>query len=45
MKLPIDSYALITSRGVVGRKFVNISPGSGTKLILYNNSPNRVHTS
>ncbi|WP_395462965.1 outer membrane lipid asymmetry maintenance protein MlaD [Wolbachia endosymbiont of Cantharis cryptica] len=34
IKLPIDSSALITSSGVVGSKFVNISPGSGTKLIL-----------
>ncbi|WCR58803.1 MAG: putative phospholipid ABC transporter-binding protein MlaD [Wolbachia endosymbiont of Ctenocephalides felis wCfeF] len=33
IKLPIDSSALITSSGVVGSKFVNISPGSGTKLI------------
>ncbi|OWZ24965.1 outer membrane lipid asymmetry maintenance protein MlaD [Wolbachia endosymbiont of Wuchereria bancrofti] len=34
IKLPIDSSALITSSGVVGSKFVNISPGSGIKLIL-----------
>jgi phospholipid/cholesterol/gamma-HCH transport system substrate-binding protein len=31
--LPIDSSAVITSSGVVGSRFVNISPGSGTKLI------------
>lgn len=36
IKLPIDSSALITSSGVVGSKFVNISPGSDTKLILNN---------
>ncbi|MGL9717344.1 MAG: outer membrane lipid asymmetry maintenance protein MlaD [Wolbachia sp.] len=33
IKLPVDSSALITSSGVVGSKFVNISPGSGAKLI------------
>ncbi|GFR24546.1 mgtE_N domain-containing protein [Trichonephila clavata] len=35
IKLPIDSSALITSSGVVGSKFVNISPGSDIKLILH----------
>ncbi|QOD38596.1 outer membrane lipid asymmetry maintenance protein MlaD, partial [Candidatus Wolbachia massiliensis] len=35
IKLPIDSSALITSSGVVGSKFVNISPGAGTKLTSY----------
>jgi phospholipid/cholesterol/gamma-HCH transport system substrate-binding protein len=34
IKLPIDSSALITSSGVISGKFVNISPGSDTKLIL-----------
>ncbi|MDR2832062.1 MAG: outer membrane lipid asymmetry maintenance protein MlaD [Rickettsiales bacterium] len=34
IKLPTDSSALITSSGVVGSKFVDISPGSDTKLIL-----------
>ncbi|MDM8335142.1 outer membrane lipid asymmetry maintenance protein MlaD [Wolbachia pipientis] len=33
IKLPIDSSALITSSGVISGKFVNISPGSGAKLI------------
>ncbi|MGL9778917.1 outer membrane lipid asymmetry maintenance protein MlaD [Wolbachia pipientis] len=35
IKLPVDSSALITSSGVVGSKFVNISPGSDIKLILH----------
>ncbi|MDD9331714.1 MAG: outer membrane lipid asymmetry maintenance protein MlaD [Wolbachia sp.] len=34
IKLSIDSSAAITSSGVVGSKFVNISPGSDIKLIL-----------
>ncbi|MGL9726343.1 MAG: outer membrane lipid asymmetry maintenance protein MlaD [Wolbachia sp.] len=33
IKLPVDSSALITSSGVVSSKFVNISPGSDSKLI------------
>ncbi|WCR57809.1 outer membrane lipid asymmetry maintenance protein MlaD [Wolbachia endosymbiont of Ctenocephalides felis wCfeJ] len=33
IKLPVDSSALITSSGVIGSKFINISPGSGVKLI------------
>ncbi|WP_225538479.1 MlaD family protein [Wolbachia endosymbiont of Mansonella perstans] len=33
IKLPIDSSTLITSSGVIGSKFVSVSPGSGTKLI------------
>lgn len=33
IKLPIDSSALITSSGVVSSKFINISPGSDSKLI------------
>ncbi|OAM06404.1 MAG: outer membrane lipid asymmetry maintenance protein MlaD [Wolbachia endosymbiont of Dactylopius coccus] len=35
IKLPIDSSALIASSGVVGSKFVNISPGSDLKLISH----------
>ncbi|WP_068652051.1 outer membrane lipid asymmetry maintenance protein MlaD [Wolbachia endosymbiont of Trichogramma pretiosum] len=35
IKLPIDSSALISSSGVVGSKFVNISPGADPKLISH----------
>ena len=35
IKLPVDSSALITSSGVVGSKFVNISPGADPKLISH----------
>ncbi|WP_264337759.1 outer membrane lipid asymmetry maintenance protein MlaD [Wolbachia endosymbiont (group B) of Dolichovespula media] len=35
IKLPIDSSALIASSGVVGSKFVNISPGADPKLISH----------
>lgn len=34
IKLPTDSSALITSSGVMGSKFVNISPGADIKLIV-----------
>ena len=35
IKLTVDSSALITSNGVVGSKFVNISPGADPKLISH----------
>ncbi|MGL9682253.1 MAG: MlaD family protein [Wolbachia sp.] len=34
IKLPIDGSALLTSSGVVSSKFINISSGLSTKLIL-----------
>ncbi|WP_168464487.1 outer membrane lipid asymmetry maintenance protein MlaD [Wolbachia endosymbiont of Ctenocephalides felis wCfeT] len=34
IKLPADSSALVTSSGIIGSKFINISPGSDAKLIL-----------
>ncbi|MFL3876530.1 outer membrane lipid asymmetry maintenance protein MlaD [Wolbachia endosymbiont of Trichogramma kaykai] len=35
IKLPIDSSALISSSGVFGSKFINISPGADPKLISH----------
>lgn len=34
IKLSIDSAANIASNGVIGSKFINVSPGSDTKLII-----------
>lgn len=35
IKLPVDSTAIITSVGVIGDKFINISPGADSHFIIH----------
>lgn len=35
IKLPLDSTAVITSVGVIGGKFINISPGADSHFIIH----------